>query len=64
MHLQGVNPNAPSQGRGHGVAVGHDGLDWKKIFEVAKTGGLKNYFIEQSWDLTVQSAEYLKNLKV
>jgi len=64
MHLQGVNPNAPSQGRGHGVAVGHDGLDWKKIFEAAKTGGLKNYFIEQSWDLTAQSAEYLKNLKV
>jgi sugar phosphate isomerase/epimerase len=64
MHLQGVNQNAPSGGRGHGVAVGHDGLDWAKIFEAAKTGGLKNYFIEQNWDLTVQSAEYLKGLKV
>jgi sugar phosphate isomerase/epimerase len=49
-------------GRGGGVAVGKDSLEWPKIFAAAKTGGLKNYFIEQAWDLTVQSAAYLKSL--
>jgi sugar phosphate isomerase/epimerase len=63
MHLQGVDKNAPAGGRGKGVAVGHDGLDWAKIFDAAKTGGVQNYFIEQNWDLTVQSAAYLKTLK-
>lgn len=28
------------------------------------TGGLKNYFVEQNWDLTVQSVAYLKTLNV
>ena len=31
-----------------------DSLDWAKIFAAAKTGGVKNYFLEQNWDLTVQ----------
>jgi hypothetical protein len=39
-----------------------DGLDWPGIFAAAKTGGSQNYFIEQNWDLTVQSAAYLKTL--
>ncbi len=65
MHLQGVDLNASGgAGRGSQVAVGHDSLDWAKIFSAAKTGGLKNYFIEQNWDLTVQSVNYLKSLKV
>ncbi len=76
MHLQGVDLNAPmpqqgeqgaGRGRGaggDGVAVGKDSLDWPKIFEAAKTGGLKNYFVEQNWDLTVQSVAYLKTLNV
>lgn len=72
MHLQGVDLNAPAPGSGAGrgrgaasagVAVGHDSLDWPKIFAAAKTGGLKNYFVEQNWDLTVQSVAYLKTLK-
>ncbi len=47
------------------LAVGHDSLDWKAIFTAAgKTGGLTNYFVEQSWDLTVQSVAYLKTLDV
>jgi hypothetical protein len=29
-----------------------------------KTGGPKNYFVEQNWDLTVQSVAYLKSLNV
>jgi len=57
-------------GRGRGgrggpqLAVGKDSLDWAKIFAAAKTGGVKNYFVEQSWDLTVQSVAYLKTLNV
>jgi hypothetical protein len=66
MHLQGVDLNAPAPGRGQrggpGVAVGKDSLDWSKIFVAAKTGGVKNYFVEQNWDLTVQSVAYLKAL--
>ena len=45
-----------------GLAVGHDSLDWPKIFEAAKVGGVKNYFVEQDWELTVQSVAYLKTL--
>jgi len=79
MHLQGVDVNAPlppppvagaggratgGRGRGPQLAVGHDTLDWKAIFTAAKKGGLENYFVEQSWDLTVQSVNYLKTLDV
>jgi len=70
MHLQGVDLNAPAPGSGPpgaggrrpGVAVGKDSLDWPRIFAAAKGGGVKNYFVEQSWDLTVQSVAYLKTL--
>jgi sugar phosphate isomerase/epimerase len=68
MHLQGVDLNSPmpsSAGRSSsaaGVAVGHDSLNWPKIFEAAKIGGVKNYFVEQNWDLTAQSVAYLKTL--
>jgi sugar phosphate isomerase/epimerase len=51
-------------GRGPQLAVGHDSLDWPKIFTAAKTGGITNYFVEQSWDLMVQSVAYLKTLNV
>jgi sugar phosphate isomerase/epimerase len=67
MHLQGVDLKAPAPAPGGPrppqVAVGHDSLDWPKIFAAAKAGGLKNYFLEQSWELTVQGAAYLKTLK-
>jgi sugar phosphate isomerase/epimerase len=67
MHLQGVDLNGPAPEAGRPapvVAVGKDSLDWKKIFAAARTGGVKNYFVELSWDLTVPSVEYLKNLQV
>jgi sugar phosphate isomerase/epimerase len=78
MHLQGVDLNpappepAPAPGAGQagrggrnpGLAVGKDSLDWGSIFAAAKTGGVRNYFIEMNWDLTVQSVAYLKNLNV
>jgi sugar phosphate isomerase/epimerase len=78
MHLQGVDLNAPRSapgggqgaragggGRiGGGIAVGKDSLDWAKIFTAARTGGVKNYFIEQNWELTVQGVAYLRRLNV
>jgi sugar phosphate isomerase/epimerase len=66
MHLQGVDLSAPAAAGGPavGVAVGKDSLDWPKIFAAAKKGGLKNYFIEQNWPLTVEGVAYLKALKV
>ena len=67
MHLQGVDLKAPAGAggmRAPGVAVGKDSLDWPKIFATARTGGVKNYFLEQSWDLTVQGVAYLKTLHV
>jgi sugar phosphate isomerase/epimerase len=56
MHLQGVGSEPQ-------MAVGKDSLDWPRIFEAAKTGGVKNYFVEQNWDLTVASVGYLKTLR-
>jgi len=68
MHLQGVDLKAPEPARGQRggpqLAVGKDTLDWAKIFAAAKTGGVKNYFVEQNWDLTVESVAYLKTLSV
>jgi len=64
MHLQGVDLSASSGGGRGGVAVGKDSVDWAKVFAAAKTGGLKNYFIEQNWDLTVQGVNFLKTLGV
>ena len=46
-----------------GLSVGKDTVDWTKVFAAAKSGGVKNYFVEQAWDLTVQSVAFLKTLK-
>ena len=77
MHLQDVDMKAsaaaPSRAggpakRGGGrypqVAVGHGSIDWVQTFTAAKVGGVKNYFVEQNWELTQQSVAYLKTLKV
>jgi sugar phosphate isomerase/epimerase len=77
MHLQDVNMNVPvpaptpkgapagrREGRRPQVAVGQGTIDWVKTFAAAKIGGVKNYFVEQSWELTQQSVAYLKTLKV
>ena len=63
------DPNAPA-GRGRGgrggrpqKPVGQGTIDWVKTFKAAKTGGVKNYFVEQNWDLTKESVAFLKSLK-
>jgi sugar phosphate isomerase/epimerase len=66
----GETPAGGQGARGRGgrsgpqLAVGKDSVDWTKVFTAAKTGGVKNYFVEQNWDLTVQSVAYLKTLNV
>jgi sugar phosphate isomerase/epimerase len=51
-------------GGGGGYAAGGDDLEWGRIFEAGKIGGLQNYFVEQSWPLTMLSVAYLRNLNV
>jgi sugar phosphate isomerase/epimerase len=59
---QGAAAGGQGGGRG-GVAVGKDSLDWVKVFKAAKIGGIKNYFVEQNWELTQESVAFLKKLK-
>jgi sugar phosphate isomerase/epimerase len=46
------------------MAVGQGTLDWKKIFTAAKTGGIKNYFVEMNLDLMKASVPFLRQLQV
>ena len=57
---------APAAGGGgnQGLAVGEDSVDWVKVFEAAKIGGLKHYFDEQAFDDTTRSVAFLKTLNV
>jgi hypothetical protein len=53
------------RGRRHPqVALGQGSIDWVKTFTAAKVGGVKNYFVEQNWELTKQSVAYLKTLNM
>jgi len=46
------------------VPVGKGSLDWTRIFSAAKTGGIKNYFVEMKLEMMKASVPYLRNLKV
>jgi sugar phosphate isomerase/epimerase len=46
------------------VAVGKGEVDWKKLFTAAKTGGVKNYFVEVDLDDMKASYPYLRDLHV
>ncbi len=59
MHVQGWSFDTKQV-----MAVGKDMLDWKKIFQAAKKGGIKNYFVEMSLPLMQESMPYLKKLQV
>ncbi|MGO9274678.1 MAG: sugar phosphate isomerase/epimerase family protein [Terriglobia bacterium] len=59
MHVQGWSSATRKE-----MAVGQDTLDWKKIFTAAKTGGIKNYFVEMNLDLMKASVPYLRKLEV
>lgn len=62
MHLQDVDMK--SEGQHSQVALGQGSIDWVKTFTAAKVGGVKNYFVEQNWELAQQSVAYLKTLEV
>jgi sugar phosphate isomerase/epimerase len=71
MHLQDIDmKSAPAASANGGparhpqVALGEGSIDWVKTFKAAKTGGVKNYFVEQTWDLTQKSVAFLKTLNV
>jgi len=59
MHVQGWSANTKKI-----TAVGQDTLDWKKIFTAAKTGGIKNYFVEMNLELMKASVPYIRGLQV
>jgi sugar phosphate isomerase/epimerase len=59
MHLQGWDAKTKTI-----VAVGKGSVDWKKTFAAAKTGGVKNYFVEQNMEMTRDSVAFLKSLDV
>jgi sugar phosphate isomerase/epimerase len=59
MHLQDWSPTTKKT-----VAVGAGAVDWKKTFAAAKTGGVKNYFVEMDMEAMKASYPYLHNLKV
>jgi len=59
MHVQGWSAQTKKI-----MPVGQDSLDWKKIFTAAKTGGIKNYFVEMDLEMMKASVPYLRNLQV
>ncbi len=59
MHVQGWDAATKKI-----VPVGKGSLDWTKIFSAAKTGGIKNYFVEMKLEMMKASVPYLRNLKV
>jgi len=59
MHVQGWSAQTKKI-----LPVGQDTLDWKKIFTAAKTGGVKNYFVEMNLEMMKASVSYLRALYV
>jgi len=59
MHVQGWSAKTRKI-----TPVGQGTLDWKKIFAAAKTGGIKNYFVEMKLDFMKASVPYLRKLEV
>ena len=44
------------------VPVGQGIVDWENLFDAAKTGGVKNFFVEMAPETFAPSAEYLMNI--
>jgi sugar phosphate isomerase/epimerase len=59
MHVQGWSATTRKI-----VPVGQGTLDWRKIFSAAKTGGIRNYFVEMDLPLMKASVPYLRHLQV
>ena len=46
------------------TALGKGSIDWAKTFQAAKAAGVKNYFVEQTMELTKESVAFLKTFTV
>jgi sugar phosphate isomerase/epimerase len=57
IHLQDWIP-----GQRGSVAIGKGKVDWKELFAAAKTGGVKNYFVEVSPEAIKESYPFLHDL--
>jgi sugar phosphate isomerase/epimerase len=44
------------------VTIGQGIIDWKEFFIAAKTGGVKNFFVEMNLDHMTESANYIRQL--
>jgi sugar phosphate isomerase/epimerase len=58
LHLQDWSATEKKQ-----VPIGQGSVDWKKLFAAAKTGGVKNYFVEMNLDAMKASVPFLRQLK-
>ncbi len=70
MHIQDIDmktevPGRAGRGPGHPQKpVGQGTIDWTATFAAAKkAGGIKNYFVEQAMEMTVESVKALKAMK-
>jgi sugar phosphate isomerase/epimerase len=59
MHVQGWSAKTRKI-----VPTGQGTLDWNRIFTAAKTGGIKNYFVEMDLPMMKASVPYLRSLQV
>jgi sugar phosphate isomerase/epimerase len=59
MHAQGWDDK-----RRKIVPIGQGTLNWKDIFEAAKVGGIKNYYVEMALPMMKASVPYLRKLNV
>jgi sugar phosphate isomerase/epimerase len=44
------------------VPIGQGVIDWKEFFAAAKTGGIKNFFVEMNFENFKDSAPYIHGL--
>lgn len=59
MHAQGWDAKTRKI-----VPIGQGTLNWKEIFEAAKVGGIKNYYVEMALPMMRASVPYLRKLNV
>jgi sugar phosphate isomerase/epimerase len=66
MHCQDWVKDSSSKSGFRQVAIGNGVVDWKAVFTAARTGGVKNYFVELEDDpaLMPPSVPHLKSLNV
>ncbi len=66
MHCQDWVKDSSTKSGFRQVPLGKGLVDWKTVFTAAKSGGVKNYFVELEEDpaLMPPSVPYLKSLNV